>query len=597
MTVRTKLDITLVQHFGVDAAGLLGGQSAAPTPGDRTTAPGGVDAEPERRRLPVAGDVVGGHYRLVRILGEGMFGRVYLAERTDVREHRVALKVVDRAVYAGRNPARELVMLAAATHPNIVQLKDHGMTDEFVWLTMPLYEGETLAERLERGPLSLREAYDLFLPLVRGVEALHARGLRHQDIKPENVFLAEFADRTHPVVLDLGVAVERNASFVAGTLLYGAPEQVVALGGISGSAVLSEKMDVYCLASTLLRTLVPPLQFPGEQASSPFDIANAFEERERAPLRGGALPDLVGEPRNLLNAALGRWMTRDPDDRPSAREMADQLEVLLEQEHEVARSIERNIERQKAAYRRVRIAFGAVAMMAAAAGLYGYSKRETLRLAGELERAKAVGEASFDKLDTCVAAHRLARQEARTCVSERQEEEVGHSEQLRTLAAASQSALDDADEQLATTSTRLRTCQDDAKSDAESWTEERGSFEATISSQAATLEDQRASWEAARKSLQGERDGAKSALTSCEATLTRLGEQQGECRADLAGCIDERDTCMGDLAAVHPAASLPQAAAQPSPAAAPPSEPSKPAAGDPPGKPAPVEPPSSTTSG
>src|SRR3989339_786156 len=107
-------------------------------------------------------EIGAGLYRFVRVLGEGTFGRAFVAERTDVPEHKVALKVVTRDVYAGRNVERELVMLAAASHPNIVQLKDHGIGERYVWLTMPLYEGETLASRLERGPLGLGEAYEIF---------------------------------------------------------------------------------------------------------------------------------------------------------------------------------------------------------------------------------------------------------------------------------------------------------------------------------------------------------------------------------------------------------------------------------------------------
>ena len=77
--------------------------------------------------------------------------------------------------------------------------------------------------------------------------------MRHQDVKPENIYLARFADQIHPVLLDLGVAVEHDSSFVAGTVLYCSPEQVTALGGIAGAAQLSPKMDTYCLATTLLR--------------------------------------------------------------------------------------------------------------------------------------------------------------------------------------------------------------------------------------------------------------------------------------------------------------------------------------------------------
>ena len=130
--------------------------------------------------------------------GEGMFGKVYVAERVDVPAHQVALKLVPREVYSGRNVERELVMLAAASHPNIVQLKDHGTTEGYVWLTMPVYEGETLGDRLERAPLSLEDAHEIFLPIARALDALHKAGLRHQDIKPENIFLATFAGRLAP---------------------------------------------------------------------------------------------------------------------------------------------------------------------------------------------------------------------------------------------------------------------------------------------------------------------------------------------------------------------------------------------------------------
>ena len=91
-------------------------------------------------------------------------------QRIDVPAHQVALKMVPREVYSGRNVERELVMLAAASHPNIVQLKDHGMTEGYVWLTMPVYEGVTLGERLKRGPLALDEAYEVFLPIARALD-------------------------------------------------------------------------------------------------------------------------------------------------------------------------------------------------------------------------------------------------------------------------------------------------------------------------------------------------------------------------------------------------------------------------------------------
>jgi eukaryotic-like serine/threonine-protein kinase len=362
--------------------------------------------------LPGVGDLVGGHYRLVRLLGEGMFGRVYVAERIDVPAHQVALKLVPREVYSGRNVERELVMLAAASHPNIVQLKDHGTTADYVWLTMPVYEGETLADRIHRGPLTLAEAHEIFLPVARALDALHKAGLRHQDIKPENIFLATFAGRLHPILLDLGVAAERDAPFVAGTILYASPEQLVAFGREQSPMPLSEKMDTYCLAATLLAALVGPDFFPGEGAETRLQIAEAHSLRNRRPLSPAALPGVTGRSRELLSAALCRWLDPDPSRRPYVSEMADELDVLLEPQREA----ERKVVRRAARARSMRRAAAALVLGLGAVGaIYAYSKRKTLELASELEQARAIGAESFTKLDTCVATYKVSEREAQTC--------------------------------------------------------------------------------------------------------------------------------------------------------------------------------------
>jgi len=381
--------------------------------------------------LPDVGDLVGRHYRLVRLLGKGMFGKVYVAERIDVPAHQVALKLVPRAVYSGRDVERELVMLAAASHPNIVQLKDHGMTERYVWLTMPVYEGVTLAERLRRGILDLDEAHEVFVPIARALDALHKAGLRHQDIKPENIFLATFAGRLHPILLDLGVAAEIEGGFVAGTLLYASPEQLSALSKAPDSLNLTGKMDTYCLAATLLVALVGAANFPGEGATTRLEIVGAQETRATSPLAASALPDVIGEPRELIGLAFCRWMNRDPALRPPVGVMADELEVLLEPERHEERMFARRQVRAKVV-RRAAIATTIVA--GGVAALFAYSKRETLRLASELDRARAEGAASFDKLDTCVASHRLARREADNCREVKAREEAAFQSTLERIA-------------------------------------------------------------------------------------------------------------------------------------------------------------------
>src|SRR4051794_7768251 len=413
--------------------------------------------------LPDVGDIVGVHYRLVRLLGKGMFGKVYVAERIDVPAHQVALKLVPREVYSGRNVERELVMLAAASHPNIVQLKDHGMTEHYVWLTMPVYEGVTLADRLRRGPLPLDEAYEVFLPIARALDALHKAGLRHQDIKPENIFLATFAGRLHPILLDLGVAAELDAPFVAGTMLYASPEQLSALSKSADVLPLSDKMDTYCLAASLLLSIVGPEHFPGEGAESRYEIVKAQEVRALRPIDFESLPGVHGAPRELLGLAFGRWMNRDPALRPPVGVMADELDVLLEPEREQERLRTRRRVRQKV----VRRATLATTLVLAGVGaLFAYSKRETLRLASELNRARAEGAASFDKLDTCIASHGLAQRDAQACREARTREETHFKATLEHIArtgGATEAAMSRQMQSLeATFASRLKSCEDDA---------------------------------------------------------------------------------------------------------------------------------------
>lgn len=386
--------------------------------------------------LPEAGQVVGGLYRLVRPLGEGTFGRVWLAQRIDVPEHQVALKVMRKSAFAGRNPERELVMLATVGHPNVVQLKDHGAEAAFVWLTMPVYEGETLAARLARGTLSLREAHGIFVPIAQGLDALHRAGLRHQDVKPENLFLARFGATVHPVLLDLGVATERDGSFVAGTALFAAPEQLEALSAPAAglTAKLDEKIDVYGLATTLLDALVGDALFPGDEAKTRSELQEAQALRAREPLVPDALPELRGEARDEVTTALRRWLALAPSDRPSMAELAVELDVLLAQERADERLEAARRVRQRISVLRARAAALVLFCLAAAAGLYLFSKREKLRLAGELERARAEGARHFDKLDTCVDAHSLALHDLSRCKTARLDDQ--HTCELAIAAAA-----------------------------------------------------------------------------------------------------------------------------------------------------------------
>jgi serine/threonine protein kinase len=440
---------------------------------------------------------------------------VYVAKREDVPEHQVAMKILPKSLYVGRNVERELVMLATVGHPHIVQLKDHGTTADYVWLTMPVYEGETLEERLKRGPLSLREAHDIFLPIARGIEALHTAGLRHQDIKPDNIFLAIFGARVHPVLLDLGVAAEREATFVAGTMLYASPEQLDAMSNADTARPLTEKMDTYCLAATLLVSLVTRKHFPGQRANNATDLADAQTVRAEQPIADGVLDELSGRSRGLLIDSFRRWLSLDPTERPSISKLAEQLDVLLEPEREAAEAEELKRARQKTSLLRVRAAAAAMLLIGCAGLAVAYSKRETLRVAGELDKARAQGAESFDKLDTCNASHAVAKREAADCKVSRDVDRTEYKQALHAITRTGSTAEAERARQLtslqASYTAKLKTCEDDSQTAAQA-----------AQQQQKQLDD---SWAAERTALIAARDEQKTLADNRAAEITKLIEQ------------------------------------------------------------------------
>jgi chromosome segregation ATPase len=215
--------------------------------------------------------------------------------------------------------------------------------------------------------------------------------------------------------------------------------------------------------------------------------------------------------------------------------------VLLEPEREIARIVERDLERQKTAYRRVRIAFGAIALIGAGALLFGYSKRETLRLASELQRARAEGAASFDKLDTCVAAHQIARDDASSCTHDREQEEERFMRSLTSMVQSDQTAREEITARLEGANLRLRNCEQDSKLAEENWTSAVTTLEDDLATKTAAWQDKRAELIAARDRL----DEAK---RQCDATLASTQANETQLQGDLSACIEDRDTCVREPA-------------------------------------------------
>ena len=272
------------------------------------------------------GTIVGGRYSIEARVGLGAFGDVYRAKDTEVPGHVVALKLLHQAAHsksAKQSALRELRLIASVFHPSIVQFKDHGWFEERLWFVMPWYDGETLESRLQREPLNRAEALEIFQPLARALAAMHAAGVRHQDVKPENIFLARIPgfgpDLVTPVLLDLGVAATEAEMVVAGTPTYFAPEVAAQFASVEHKPAVSNKADVFALALSLRNALEPDTQEDVAGGAVDTFIEYRSKETPNAPVRKGL---------KYLRPFFDRWMSWDADLRPTADELVDELSAL-----------------------------------------------------------------------------------------------------------------------------------------------------------------------------------------------------------------------------------------------------------------------------
>ncbi len=272
------------------------------------------------------GTIVGGRYSIEARVGLGAFGDVYRAKDTEVPGHVVALKLLHQAAHsksAKQASLRELRLIASVFHPSIVQFKDHGWFEERLWFVMPWYDGETLQSRLQREPLSREEALKIFQPLARALAAMHVAGVRHQDVKPENIFLARIpgfgGDEVTPVLLDLGVAATEAEMVVAGTPTYFAPEVAAQFASVEKKPPVTNKADVFALALSLRNALEPETQADVAAGAVDTFIEERSHETPPAPTRHAL---------KYLAPYFERWLNRNAEVRPTADEFAEQLSVL-----------------------------------------------------------------------------------------------------------------------------------------------------------------------------------------------------------------------------------------------------------------------------
>jgi len=257
-----------------------------------------------------------GPYRILRHLGSGGMGSVWLAE--DTRLHRqVALKTL-RAADLDDAPARARLLrearaAAALNHSNIATVYDVLENDGHVVIVFEYVEGETLAARLAREPMPAREAVELGCQVAQALVAAHAQGVVHRDLKPANVIIGAGGQLK---VLDFGIARllstgttqtsgghSGSALGFVGTPAYAAPEQMV-------SSAVDERADLYALGVMLFEMVSGRRPFTG---TDPVALASSKLSHDAPALKttGGLVP-------RELERLVGSLLARDRDQRPAS---------------------------------------------------------------------------------------------------------------------------------------------------------------------------------------------------------------------------------------------------------------------------------------
>jgi serine/threonine protein kinase len=259
-------------------------------------------------------------------------GEVYRARDTRL-DRSVAIKILPAHLSA--DPARKLRFereaktVSALNHPNICSLFDVGSQDGTDFLVMECIEGESLADRLAKGPLPTEQVLRIGTEIADALDRAHRSGVVHRDLKPGNIMLT----KTGAKLLDFGLAKPAVASasavtltdvpasspvtgqgIIVGTYQYMSPEQVE-------GKELDGRSDIFSLGAVLYEMLTGQRAFAGK---SQFSVASAILEKEPAPI--ATIKPLT--PRNL-DHIVRRCLAKDPDDRwQSARDLALELKSI-----------------------------------------------------------------------------------------------------------------------------------------------------------------------------------------------------------------------------------------------------------------------------
>lgn len=394
-----------------------------------------------------------GPYELIRVIGEGGGGTVYLAVQKDPVKRQVALKILKTGANSANVLDRfeaERHTLAMMDHPGIAKVLDAGKTESGrPFFVMEYVDGDPVTEYCDEHHFTIRQRLDVFIKICRALEHAHQKGIIHRDLKPSNILVREEDAKSAPKVIDFGVAKAMDPfegaplkltlnDPIIGTPAYMSPEQAA-----DGRRDIDTRADIYSLGVILFELLtgITPLESAlgedestGEalallnqgrflRPSSYFESLDPIKAVEIAQARSCSPKRLLSEIRGDLDWVVMTCLEKDRDRRyGSSNELARDLELHLEGspirarppswQYRMGRFISRN---------RVTVSlsgFLAIALLSTTAvsylsGVRARRAKETekdLRLRAEQDRSLAIASSTEARLHQYVANINLAHQ-------------------------------------------------------------------------------------------------------------------------------------------------------------------------------------------
>jgi eukaryotic-like serine/threonine-protein kinase len=282
--------------------------------------------------MPLARGTKLGPHEITAPLGAGGMGEVYRARDTRL-DREVAIKILPGHLSSNSEARqrfeREAKTVSGLNHPNICTLHDIGHQDGVDFIVMELLEGETLEQRLHKGPMLLDDVLKYGAQIADALDKAHGGGVVHRDLKPGNIMLTKSGAK----LLDFGLAkpsLELNSmatltqaaspitqqGMIVGTFQYMSPEQVAGQD-------LDWRSDIFSLGAVLYEMMTGRKAFPGK---SQLSVASAILEKEPE-----AMSAIVPLTPPSLDRAIRRCLAKDREDRwQTARDLASELKWIRE---------------------------------------------------------------------------------------------------------------------------------------------------------------------------------------------------------------------------------------------------------------------------